>query len=218
MHNTKGQGPYPLDNFPSIEDEKWSAIPTLPINIQVSTAGRIRDCITPTQAILADLLSTTDGYSFFKGNPVHRLVAETFIANPDNLRVVNHKNGDKKDNRVENLEWVSHIQNLLKSYSCGTNCRPKIYCQELRQAYGSLRTAAFLTRIPQDIISRSIKEGKKICGLTFHQVEREDISSYADSVSYIDFDAMFDIATQVNSADEMVEIAKKQIEQECPNG
>lgn len=42
---------------------------------------------------------------------IHRLVATAFIPNPDNLPEVNHINHDGTDNRVENLEWVSHRQN-----------------------------------------------------------------------------------------------------------
>ncbi len=47
-----------------------------------------------------------------KGYKVHRLVAQAFIPNPNNLPDVNHKNGDKTDNRVKNLEWVTRRQNL----------------------------------------------------------------------------------------------------------
>ena len=54
---------------------------------------------------------------------VHRIVAETFIENPDNLRCVNHKNEIKSDNRVENLEWCSDQYN--KEYSNKTVYRFK---------------------------------------------------------------------------------------------
>ena len=47
---------------------------------------------------------------------VHRLVAETFIPNTENLSDVNHINADKSDNRVSNLEWVSHAQNMQHSF------------------------------------------------------------------------------------------------------
>lgn len=42
---------------------------------------------------------------------VHRLIAETFIPNPKKLSDVNHKNFDKSDNRIENLEWTTHAEN-----------------------------------------------------------------------------------------------------------
>ena len=43
---------------------------------------------------------------------IHRLVAETFIPNPNNLPEVNHRNENKLDNRVENLEWCDRLYNV----------------------------------------------------------------------------------------------------------
>lgn len=45
----------------------------------------------------------------------HRLLAEAFIDKPEGSKVVNHKNGDTTDNRLENLEWVTQSENKLHS-------------------------------------------------------------------------------------------------------
>ena len=53
---------------------------------------------------------------------VHRLIAETYISNPDNLETVNHKDGVKNNNNINNLEWCSFSDNLKHAYKIGLRC------------------------------------------------------------------------------------------------
>lgn len=56
---------------------------------------------------------------------VHRLLAEIFIENPNNLPQVNHKDGDKLNFSLSNLEWVSCAENILHAYSTGLHVKAK---------------------------------------------------------------------------------------------
>lgn len=81
-------------------------------NYQVSNLGRIyskkrRTCLKVKRLAgngYYQVRLSKDGIYYYKN--LHRLIAETFIPNPNNLRTVNHINGNKLDNRLSNLEWA----------------------------------------------------------------------------------------------------------------
>jgi hypothetical protein len=54
-----------------------------------------------------------------KSQYIHRLVAKEFVPNPENKSTVNHIDGDKTNNDSENLEWLTHHENLLHAAAIG---------------------------------------------------------------------------------------------------
>lgn len=105
--------------FNTFPDEKWSFIPNIRRKYIVSTYGRVASLIGGNYKI-RPLSTAGRGYLYVglssngvaKSYCVHRLVAMTFISNPNNYPQVNHKDENKKNNHVSNLEWCTAKYNL----------------------------------------------------------------------------------------------------------
>lgn len=104
---------------------RWATVPKNN-NYEISDEGEVRN--KNTGRILSGSVNN-GGYRTVHINRnespdfVHRLVAETFIQNPepDIRKDVNHKDGDKMNNNVSNLEWVTRSKNVKHAYEHGLN-------------------------------------------------------------------------------------------------
>lgn len=114
--------------------EKWLYIPGFD-KYQVSDFGNVRsvdrDCVLKGTTFIrhGQLLKSSEngGYRqvvvYRKGKPitikVHRLVAMAFIDNPENRETVNHKDGNKANNYLDNLEWATRSEQAKHRYVAG---------------------------------------------------------------------------------------------------
>lgn len=112
----------------------------------------------------------TNGTGICKHMPVHRIVAMVYIPNPDNLPCVNHIDGDKKNNNVDNLEWCSYSHNSKHAYDTGLNKNTKAVIQmdkisgKIIKKYSSMKEAEDATKIPTSDISKTCKNSDKSAG------------------------------------------------------
>ena len=116
--------------------EQWKPIKGMEDRFLVSNMGRVRSIArfngnyTVRERIMRSR-TTRYGYeaiNLYDGEKiryfqVHRLVAEAFIPNPDNKPVIDHIDGNKLNNKVNNLEWVTHAENNQRAYETGLKRR-----------------------------------------------------------------------------------------------
>ena len=161
------KSPWFIGNFEGIEHRVISELP----KHSIYSNGEIWN----GQRFLT--FSTSEGYKVlctdFKKYKVHRLVCYAFnpiegktsLSDYSDLQV-NHKNGDKSDNRSENLEWVTNIYNMNHAYTTGLNKRVKPVVQldkdtlQIINKFKSIASASRETGEPEHRISEAVK-GKK---------------------------------------------------------
>ena len=158
--------------------ERWSQIPNM--HYSISSEGRVRNDETNK---MKSMDATSDGYHkvdlYSNGKRtsvrVHRLVAEAFIPNPNELPQINHIDGNKENNNVKNLEWVNNSQNMIHAYRTGLatphptygmrgHKNPNggrkgipIFCVETNQTFSSAAEAERITGISDSCICDCLK-------------------------------------------------------------
>lgn len=161
-----------------MNNEVWKDIPNYEGIYQASNLGRIKSinpCNRGKDIIMSDKPVSPNDYKkvcFKRGGKqktflVHRLIAITFIPNPNSYPVVNHKNENKSDNRVENLEWCDYSYNASygsKKHNQTVKLGKKVLCVELNLQFLSFGEASRYLNIPYQNISKCCHGKVKTAG------------------------------------------------------
>lgn len=111
----------------------------------------------------------------YKNISVHRFMAMTFLKNENNYKVVNHKDGDKNNNNISNLEWCTQKENINHSWANGMSKYSKknrkyipVYCivkeSGERLEFESVREAARKMNVNQSNLLKLLKGEVGKCG------------------------------------------------------
>lgn len=115
------------------QDEIWKPVKGFEGKYEVSSQGKIRSFKKiKNDFIILKNIERKGYYRVYIGRKfysVHRIVAETFIPNLNKKPYINHKNGIKTDNRVENLEWCTRSENAYHAYDMGLMKQGKDHIQ-----------------------------------------------------------------------------------------
>lgn len=122
-----------------------------------------------------------------KRHLVHRLVAEAYVANPNALPQVNHLNGDKSDNRAENLEWCNGSINRIHAWETGLQVATEAHKASARKAgYGrrlftmdqarEIRKAYSSGAASQNNLAKSYNTSRQVIrGIVTHETYKEAV-------------------------------------------
>lgn len=149
---------------------------------QISNLGRVKSLKFNKEKILSEsfyryksVIMSQNGK--YRPESIHRLIAKAFIPNPENKPQVNHVNGIKADNRIENLEWCTNSENQKHAYKNGLqkaqkgilshrygipNARvKKVFHKESGKIYDSCKLAADDFKISSNTVYRQAKGTRK---------------------------------------------------------
>ena len=189
-----------IKDLSSLKDEVWKPVIGFEDTYCVSNLGRVKrlaridrytrsDTGRQVERYVSDnILKVRDNDEYYEVNlhtlakneyrRVHRMVAEAFIPNPNNLPQVNHKDGNKHNNNVDNLEWCTEQENIdhaivngLRTDQHGVDRTQKqIKCIETGIIYDSIRAAAEALNLSENYLGDRIIKDKPCHNLHFEVI------------------------------------------------